>query len=188
MPNIEYVPVFKPMDNKISCGGFSIFGGGINNKTIDLTPMCFGVWVIDKEDAIAGNRKNVHFSCIPFLQLANLIDDSIKGDFSRFPSGGQVLSIEAIDTFLDTKVASSFGLRFEGLKASEELTPSENLLLQYWKDAKRTTSSLNFLSSICFARSTDGVSLYSIVRNKPQPSEPGQYLYIDLETNELIEQ
>ena len=25
---VKFVPVFKPMDNKISCGGFSILGGG----------------------------------------------------------------------------------------------------------------------------------------------------------------
>ena len=23
-----FVPVFEPMDSKISCGGFSVFGGG----------------------------------------------------------------------------------------------------------------------------------------------------------------
>lgn len=23
-----FFPVFEPMDNKISCGGFSVFGGG----------------------------------------------------------------------------------------------------------------------------------------------------------------
>ena len=187
MANGQHVPVFKPMDNKISCGGFSVIGGGINNKTIDLTSYCFGVWVIDKEDAIAGNRKNVHFSCIPFLQLANLIDDSIKGDFSSFPSGGQVLSIAAIDTFLNTKVASSFGLRFEGLKDRLELTPSEFFLVGYWEGLKAEFS-LDKFSSVCFALSTDGISSYSIVRDKPQPSEPGKYLYIGLETNELIEQ
>ena len=63
-----FVPVFEPMDNKISCGGFSILGGGISNKTINLTPFWSGEWVIDKEDAITGNKKNVHFSRIPFLQ------------------------------------------------------------------------------------------------------------------------
>lgn len=163
------------------------FWGGINNKTIDLTSYRYGVWVIDKEDAIAGNRKNVHFSCIPFLQLANLIDDSIKGDFSRFPSGGQVLSIAAIDIFLSTKVASSFGLRFEGRKDRLELTPSETLLENYWESLKAEFS-LDKLSNECFALSTDGISQYSIVRNKPQPSEPGKYLYIDRKANELIEQ
>ena len=189
MANIQYLPVFKPMDNKISCGGFSLIGGGINNKTIDLSPFPFGVWVIDKEDAIMGNRKNVHFSCIPFLQLANLIDDSTKGDFSRFPSGGQVLNAEAMNTFLCTKVASSFGLRFEGMKKSEELTPSESFLVDYWEDLKEVPS-INIFRNTCFVLPTDGISPYSIVRNKPQPSAPGKYLYIDLKTgeNELIEQ
>ena len=28
MANGQYVRVFEPMDNKISCGGFSVFGGG----------------------------------------------------------------------------------------------------------------------------------------------------------------
>ena len=161
--------------------------GGINNKTIDLTSYCFGVWVIDKEDAIAGNRKNVHFSRIPFLQLANLMDDSAKGDFSRFPSGGQVLDSEAIETFLWTKVASSFGLRFEGTKNPKELTPSELFLAEYWKGLTQQFS-VNEVLKICYALSTDGISQYSIVFNKPQPSEPGKYLYIGLETNELIEQ
>lgn len=164
-------------------------GGGISNKTIDLTPYCFGVWVIDKEDAIAGNRKNVHFSCIPFLQLANLMDDSTKGNFSRFPSGGQVLNKAAIETFLNTKVAPSFGLRFEGVKKPEELTPSELFLAEYWTRLTKQ-SSANGLLQICYALSTDGISEYSIVDDKPQPSEPGKYLYIDLGTgeNELIEQ
>lgn len=28
MGAITMVPVFEPMDNKISCGGFSVVGGG----------------------------------------------------------------------------------------------------------------------------------------------------------------
>ena len=183
---VKFVPAFKPMDNKISCGGFSILGGGISNKTIDLTPDRYGVWVINKEDAIAGNKKNVHFSRIPFLQLVNLIDDSTKGDFSRFPSGGQVLDYEVMMMFLYTKVASSFGLLFEGVKKKTELTSSEYFLNGYWENLVEQFS-LNDLSNICFALSTDGISDYLIVNI--QPTEPGKYLYCNGATgeNELIE-
>ena len=185
---VKFVPAFKPMDNKISCGGFSILGGGINNKTIDLTPDRYGVWVINKEDAIAGNKKNVHFSRIPFLQLVNLIDDSTKGDFSRFPSNGQVLNYEVMKMFLYTKVASSFGLLFEGEKRKTELTPSEFFLEGYWEMLVQQFS-LNDLSNICYALSTDGISDYLIVNTQPLPSEPGKYLYCNGVTgeNELIE-
>ena len=163
-------------------------GGGISNKTIDLTPDRYGVWVINKEDAIAGNKKNVHFSRIPFLQLVNLIDDSTKGDFSRFPSDGQVLNDEVMTMFLYTKVASSFGLLFEGEKKLKEFTPSELFLNGYWQDLVQQFS-LNDLSSICYALSTDGISDYLIVKTKPQPTEPGKYLYCSVATgeNELIE-
>ena len=82
--------------------------GGISNKTIDLTPFCFGEWVIDKEDAITGNKKNVHFSRVSFLQLTNLVDDLDKGDFSRFPIGGDVLNPEAVRNFLFMKIAFHF--------------------------------------------------------------------------------
>lgn len=185
---VKFVPAFRPMDNKISCGGFSILGGGINNKIIDLTPVRYGVWVINKEDAIAGNRKNVHFSHIPFLQLINLIDDSTKGDFSRFPSGGEVLNNEVMKIFLYTKVASSFGLLFEGEKKLTELTPSEHFLNGYWQMLVQQFS-LNDLSNICYALSTDGISDYLIVNTQPQPTEPGKYLYCNPVTggNELIE-
>ena len=161
-------------------------GGGISNKTLDLTPDRYGVWVINKEDAIAGNKKNVHFSCIPFLQLANLIDDSTKGDFSRFPSGGQVLNYEVMMMFLYTKVASSFGLLFEGVKQLTELTPSEFFLYGYWKNLVQQFLS-NDLSNTCYALSTDGIWDYLIVNT--QPTEPGKYLYYNEATgeNELIE-
>lgn len=183
----QYVPVFEPMDNKISCGGFSVFGGGISNKTIDLTPMCFGTWVIDKEDAIAGNKKNVHFSCIPFLQLANLIDDSTKGDFSRFPVGGDVLDETVINNFVYTKVAPSFGLRFKGYKLQSELTNSEQFLEEYLNVMQKSFSeSFNSLF-YCYAPSAQGLSKYSI--DDTQPTQPGKYLYYNAETgeNELIE-
>lgn len=178
-------PVFEPMDNKISCGGFSILGGGISNKTIDLTPMCFGVWVIDKEDAIAGNKKNVHFSHVSFLQLANLVDDFDKGNFSRFPIGGDVLNQEVIDNFICTKVALSFGLRFKGYKSINELTNSEKIIEDYWLQITEVSSDFNSLR-ICFAPSAQGLSRYSIVDT--QPTQSGRYLYCNAETgeNELI--
>lgn len=163
--------------------------GGINNKIIDLTSIRFGVWVINKEDAIAGNRKNVHFSRIPFLQLINLVDDSTKGDFSRFPSGGEVLNDEVMKIFLYTKVASSFGLLFEGKKKQSELTLSESVAYNYWEILTEQFS-LYDLSSVCYALSTNGIILpYSIVKTRPQPTEPGKYLYCDKTTgeNELIE-
>lgn len=183
---VQFVPVFRPMDNKISCGGFSLLGGGINNKIIDLTPDRFGVWVINKEDAIAGNRKNVHFSRIPFLQFINLIDDSTKGDFSRFPSGGEVLNETAMQKFLFIKVASSFGLLFEGGKETTKLTLSERFLNNYWELLTQQFS-LNDLSSMCYALSTDGLVDYSVVDT--QPTKPGRYLYYNTKTgeNELIE-
>lgn len=183
---VTTVPVFEPMDNKISCGGFSILGGGISNKTIDLTPCWSGVWVIDKEDAIAGNKKNVHFSRVSFLQLTNLVDDLDKGDFSRFPIGGDVLNQETIDNFLYMKVASSFGLRFKGYKLKSELTNSEMLIEDYWGAIK--DSSFWFRNSLetCFAPSAQGLSSYLIVDS--QPTESGEYLYYNAETgeNELI--
>ena len=160
-------------------------GGGISNKTIDLTPMCFGEWVIDKEDAIAGNKKNVHFSRVSFLQLVNLIDDLDKGDFSRFPIGGDVLNQEAIDNFLYMKVASSFGLRFKGLKSKSELTASERYILEYWT-VLTNSSQLQQSLRVCFAPSAQGLSSYSIVDS--QPTQSGRYLYYNAETgeNELI--
>lgn len=161
------------------------FGGGISNKTIDLTPMRFGVWVIDKEDAIAGNKKNVHFSHVSFLQFANLVDDLDKGDFSRFPIGGDVLNQEVIDKFLYMKVASSFGLRFKGYKLINKLTNSEMLIENYWNQITEASSDFNILR-ICFAPSAQGMSMYSIVDS--QPTKPGQYLYCNAKTgeNELI--
>lgn len=182
---VTFVPVFEPMDNKISCGGFSIFGGGISNKTIDLTPMWSGVWVIDKEDAIAGNKKNVHFSRVSFLQLTNLADDLDKGDFSRFPIGGDVLNQGTIKKFLYIKVALSFGLRFKGYKLRSELTNSELLIEDYWSSIINSSSIKNSLRS-CFAPSAQGLSVYSIVDS--QPTESGEYLYYNAETgeNELI--
>lgn len=181
------VPVFEPMDNKISCGGFSILGGGISNKTIDLTPFWYGAWVIDKEDAIAGNKKNVHFSRVSFLQLTNLIDDLDKGDFSRFPIGGDVLNQEAISNFLYMKVASSFGLRFKGYKLNSELTNSEMLIEDYWNKMMESSPSLNNSLLSCFAPSAQGPSRYLIVDT--QPTQSGRYLYCNAETgeNELIE-
>lgn len=161
------------------------FGGGISNKTIDLTPMCFGVWVIDKEDTIAGNKKNVHFSRVSFLQLVNLMDDLDKGDFSRFPIGGDVLNQEVIDNFLYTKVASSYGLRFKGHKLQSELTASERYIVEY---LKQLTNSSQLRSSlrVCFAPSAQGLLDYSIVDN--QPTQSGRYLYCNAKTgeNELI--
>lgn len=183
---IRYVPTFKPIDNKISCGGFSILGGGISNKTIDLTPYRFGAWVIDKEDAIAGNKKNVHFSCVSFLQLTNLMDDLDKGDFSRFPIGGDVLNKTVINKFIYTKVAPSFGLHFKGHKDQSKLTNSEQFLDEYWKVMQKSFSeSFNSLL-YCYAPSAQGLSSYSIVDS--QPTEPGQYLYCNAKTgeNELI--
>ena len=182
-----YVPVFEPMDNKISCGGFSILGGGISNKTIDLTPMCFGTWVVDKEDAIAGNKKNVHFSHVSFLQLANLMDDLDKGDFSRFPVGGDVLDETVIDNFVYTKVAPSFGLHFKGYKLQSELTNSEQFLDEYLKAIQKSFFESFSSLSYCYALSTQGMSRYSIVDS--QPTKPGKYLYYNPATggNELIE-
>ena len=181
-----FVPVFEPMDNKISCGGFSVFGGGISNKTIDLTPMCFGTWVVDKEDAIAGNKKNVHFSHVSFLQLANLMGDLDKGDFSRFPVGGDVLDETVINNFVYTKVAPSFGLHFKGYKLQSELTNSEQFLNEYFEAMQK--SFLESFNSLfyCYALSTQGMSRYSIVDS--QPTEPGKYLYYNEQTgeNELI--
>ena len=179
-----FVPVFEPMDNKISCGGFSVFGGGISNKTIDLTPFCFGVWVIDKEDAIAGNKKNVHFSRVSYLQLANLMGDLDKGDFSRFPVGGDVLDETVINNFICTKVAPSFGLRFKGYKDQSELTNSEQFLEGYW-DVMRKSFPFDSLL-YCYAPSAQGLSKYSIVDT--QPTRSGKYLYCNAETgeNELI--
>lgn len=161
--------------------------GGINNKTIDLSPYPFGVWVIDKEDAIMGNRKNVHFSCIPFLQLANLIDDSTKGDFSRFPVGGDVLDETVMNNFLYTKVVPSFGLHFKGYKNKSELTNSEQFLEEYLNVIRKSFSeSFNSLF-YCYAPSTQGMSKYLIVYI--QPTQSGRYLYCNAETgeNELIE-
>ena len=184
---VTLVPVFEPMDNKISCGGFSILGGGISNKTIDLTPFWCGVWVIDKEDAIAGNKKNVHFSRVSFLQLTNLVDDLDKGDFSRFPIGGDVLNQEAINNFLYMKVASSFGLRFKGYKSKNELTNSKTLIKDYWDTMMESSPALNNSLWSCFAPSTQGMSQYSIVDT--QPTQSGRYLYCNAKTgeNELIE-
>ena len=165
----------------------SLFWGGISNKTIDLTPICFGAWVIDKEDAIAENKKNVHFSHVSFLQLANLIDDLDKGDFSRFPIGGDVLNQEAINKFLYTKVASSVGLCFKGYKSVNEFTTSEMFIEDYWNAIMNSYSKpLSFIVSSCFAPSAQGLSSYSIVDT--QPTKPGQYLYCNAETgeNELI--
>lgn len=161
------------------------FGGGISNKTIDLTPMRFGVWVIDKEDAIAGNKKNVHFSHVSFLQLANLVDDSDKGDFSKFPIGGDVLNQEVIANFIYTKVALSFGLRFKGHKSESELTNSEMLIEDYWNQMIKASSDFNSLR-VCFAPSAQGLSEFSIVNR--QPTQSGHYLYCNAKTgeNELI--
>lgn len=186
---VKLLPVFEPMDNKISCGGFSIFGGGISNKTIDLTPFWSGAWVIDKEDAIAGNKKNVHFSRVSFLQLTNLVGDLDKGDFSRFPIGGDVLNRKTINKFLYMKVASSFGLRFKGYKPKNEFTNSEMLIDQYWGEVmKSSSSSFWFKSSLemCFAPFAQGLSTYLIVDS--QPTESGKYLYYNAGTgeNELI--
>ena len=160
-------------------------GGGISNKTIDLTPMRFGVWVIDKEDAIAGNKKNVHFSHVSFLQLTNLIDDLDKGDFSRFPVGGDVLNQGVIDYFVYTKVAPSFGLRFKGYKLESELTNSEKFINGYLV-LIMNSSDLKNSSKLCYAPSMQGMSAYSIVDSRPTQS--GNYLYCNAETgeNELI--
>ena len=162
------------------------FWGGISNKTIDLTPFCFGMWVIDKEDAIAGNKKNVHFSHVSYLQLANLIGDLDKGDFSRFPVGGDVLDETVINNFLYTKVAPSFGLHFKGYKLQSELTNSEQFLDEYWRVMQHSFSeSFNSLF-YCYAPSAQGLSKYLIVDR--QPTQSGQYLYCNAETgeNELI--
>lgn len=187
MADSQRAPVFEPMDNKISCGGFSVLGGGISNKTIDLTPFCFGMWVIDKEDAIAGNKKNVHFSRVSYLQLANLIGDLDKGDFSRFPVGGDVLNQMVINKFLYTKVAPSFGLRFKGSKSQSELTNSEQFLEVYWSTMIERSPGLNNSLKVCFAPSTQGMLNYSIVDT--QPTQSGRYLYCNAKTgeNELIE-
>ena len=161
--------------------------GGISNKTIDLTPFCFGVWVIDKEDAIAGNKKNVHFSRVSYLQLANLTDDLDKDDFSRFPVGGDVLNQIVVNKFLYTKVAPSFGLRFKGYKNKSELTNSEQFLEGYWSSMKEYFPELDNISKSCFAPSTQGMLDYSIVDT--QPTQSGRYLYCNAKTgeNELIE-
>lgn len=163
------------------------WGGGISNKTIDLTPFWSGVWVIDKEDAIAGNKKNVHFSRVSILQLTNLVDDLDKGDFSRFPIGGDVLNQETINNFLYMKVASSFGLRFKGYKPRSEFTNSEIFIENYWDLIIKSSSSW-FEDSLwsCFAPSAQGLSSYLIVDS--QPTESGEYLYCNAETgeNELI--
>ena len=163
------------------------FGGGISNKTIDLTPFCFGEWVIDKEDAITGNKKNVHFSRVSFLQLTNLVDDLDKGDFSRFPIGGDVLNQKVIDKFLYMKVASSFGLRFKGYKLESELTNSEILIGDYFATIMESSSASTGSLMSCYALSTQGMSRYSIVDS--QPTKPGKYLYCNPATggNELIE-
>lgn len=162
------------------------FGGGISNKTIDLTPMCFGMWVVDKEDAIAGNKKNVHFSHVSYLQLANLIDDLDKGDFSRFPVGGDVLNETVINNFIFTKVAPSFGLHFKGYKLQSELTNSEQFLDEYLKAMRKSFSESFKILFYCYALSTQGMSRYSIVDT--QPTQSGKYLYYNAETgeNELI--
>ena len=162
------------------------FGGGISNKTIDLTPFWAGEWVIDKEDAITGNKKNVHFSRVSFLQLTNLVDDLDKGDFSRFPIGGDVLNLEAVSNFTFMKIAPSFGLRFKGYKSKSELTNSEILIKNYWDTIMQSFSSLNDSLMSCFAPSAQGLSSYSIVDS--QPTKPGQYLYCNAKTggNELI--
>lgn len=148
--------------------------------------MRFGAWVIDKEDAIAGNKKNVHFSCVSFLQLVNLMDDSDKGDFSRFPVGGDVLNGEAINNFLWMKVASSFGLCFKGYKLKSELTNSEMLTENYFLTIMESFPSISDSASSCFAPSAQGLSKYLIVES--QPTESGKYLYCNTETgeNELI--
>ena len=162
------------------------FGGGISNKTIDLTPFWFGAWVIDKEDAIAGNKKNVHFSRVSFLQLPNLMGDLDKGDFSRFPVGGDVLNQEVIADFVITKVAPSFGLHFKGYKLRSELTNSEQFLEEYLKAMQSSfPEAFNSLFS-CYALSTQGMSRYSIVDT--QPTKSGRYLYCNARTggNELI--
>lgn len=162
------------------------FWGGISNKTIDLTPMCFGTWVVDKEDAIAGNKKNVHFSHVSFLQLANLMGDLDKGDFSRFPIGGDVLNQEVITNFIYTKVALSFGLRFKGYKLQSELTNSEQFLEEYLKAMQQSfLGSFNSLFC-CFAPSAQGLLRYSIVDS--QPTKSGNYLYYNAKRgeNELI--
>ena len=162
------------------------FGGGISNKTIDLTPFCLGEWVIDKEDAITGNKKNVHFSRVSFLQLTNLVDDLDKGDFSRFPIGGDVLNQGVIANFIYTKVAPSFGLRLKGSKLKSELTNSEKLIQNYWDTIMKSLPSLNDSLMSCFAPSAQGLSSYSIVDS--QPTQSGRYLYCNAETgeNELI--
>ena len=163
------------------------FWGGTSNKTIDLTPCRFGMWVIDKEDAIAGNKKNVHFSRVSYLQLANLIGDLDKGDFSRFPVGGDVLNQIVISNFLYTKVAPSFGLHFKGYKHQSELTNSEQFLDEYLHVMQHSFSeSFNSLF-YCYAPSAQGLSKYSIVDT--QPTQSGRYLYCNAETgeNELIE-
>lgn len=163
------------------------FGGGISNKTIDLTPMCFGVWVIDKEDAIAGNKKNVHFSRVSFLQLANLMGDLDNGDFSRFPVGGDVLNQTVLGNFVFTKVAPSFGLHFKGYKSQNELTNSETFIKNYWDTIVKSFPSLDGSLMSCYALSTQGMSRYLIIDT--QPTKPGQYLYCNGNTgeNELIE-
>ena len=144
------------------------------------------MWVIDKEDAIAGNKKNVHFSRVSFLQLANLMDDLDKGDFSRFPIGGDVLNQEVISNFLYMKVASSFGLRFKGHKSESELTNSEILIKNYWDTMMKSSPSLNDSLQLCYAPSAQGLSAYLTVDT--QPTEPGPYLYCNAKTgeNELI--
>ena len=159
----------------------------MSNKTIDLTPFCFGMWVIDKEDAIAGNKKNVHFSRVSYLQLANLMGDLDKGDFSRFPVGGDVLNQEVIADFVNTKVALSFGLRFKGYKLKSELTNSEMLIKNYWDATMEHFPELNHSLGVCFAPSTQGMLDYSIVDT--QPTQSGRYLYCNAKTgeNELIE-
>ena len=162
------------------------FGGGISNKTIDLTPFSFGVWVIDKEDAIAGNKKNVHFSHVSFLQLANLMGDLDKGDFSRFPVGGDVLDETVINNFVCTKVAPSFGLHFKGYKLQSELTNSEQFLNEYLNAIQKSFFESFKSLFYCYALSTQGMSRYSIADS--QPTQSCRYLYCNAETgeNELI--
>lgn len=148
--------------------------------------MCFGTWVVDKEDAIAGNKKNVHFSHVSFLQLANLMGDLDKGDFSRFPVGGDVLDETVIHNFVCTKVAPSFGLHFKGYKRQSELTNSEQFLKEYWIAMQKSFLESSNSLFCCYALSTQGMSQYSIVDT--QPTESGNYLYCNAETgeNELI--
>lgn len=142
------------------------------------------MWVINKEDAIAGNTKNVHFSIMPTLQAMSLADDVVKGDFSRFPTGGDVLNNTALYKFKYTRLAPTWGLRYVGAKSNGELTPSE-LLYRFYIEAINQSVTIPPLQ-YCFAISPEGLTQCELVYKTP--TESGNYLYINQNTdeNELI--